>query len=280
MLRSAEMLVDLSPSICDYISMARTFKTPPGRTPKVQPAATVWLKAYLSGGPRPAKEIQRVGHGLGFGWATLRRSKKESGFRSVRRADMWFWDDPRVAEFAPESEPTLFQQVTEKVTQSIPKEIQQAFQIQKKQNQIVAPEERFVADQNYLEGIAKEHRRVKSSLDMIIKELLELAHKFPCDPPISDETVLAMARKYVYVPPVSKPNICDVSDSEADRMLAEATTGQISDMTTQVHERKYEFRERGNIEGVNKMNNLLERIRAALRSRYDKKQAATKVDFK
>jgi hypothetical protein len=88
----------------------------------------VWLEAYLSGGPRAAKEIQRVGLGRGFGQYTLKISKARLGFRSFQRNHEWFWEDPSVVEPALEPEPTL-REVAEEIKRSVRQTVEAQTQV-------------------------------------------------------------------------------------------------------------------------------------------------------
>lgn len=108
---------------------------PTGRTPKLQPAAVAWLRAYLSGGPRPATEIQRVGQSQGFGWRTVNRCKAELGFTSIRRGHEWFWSDPGVKEATPDPEPTL-RQIAEEIKQTVERTVRQTPEPVEKQPEI------------------------------------------------------------------------------------------------------------------------------------------------
>jgi len=57
------------------------------------------LEEYLSGGPRPQKEVEEEAEKVGITWRTLRRAKKDLGVLS-HKAGMgggWFWELPKVS---------------------------------------------------------------------------------------------------------------------------------------------------------------------------------------
>jgi hypothetical protein len=121
---------------------------------------------------------------------------------------------------------------------------------------------------------------LKSSLATVEKELLELAHKFPCDPPIPNESIKALAQKYVYVPPAPKPNICDVPDAEADEMIAKATQGQWEHMKNDLYERVNSEGIRTRPEEVDRLWALADRVRKQLgqKPRSEKYKPGYKID--
>ncbi len=84
--------------------------------PQKRDDAAAWLKAYLSGGRRPMKEIERVGRAQGFSLTTLRRAKTSLGFESCTMSFsggyQWAWRDLSVIERdAPDSKALLEEKV-------------------------------------------------------------------------------------------------------------------------------------------------------------------------
>jgi hypothetical protein len=84
-----------------------------GRPQKRDDAAT-WLKAYLSGGRRPMKEIERVGMEQGYGLTTLRRAKTSLGFESCTMSFnggyQWAWRNAAVIERDAQDSKTLLEE--------------------------------------------------------------------------------------------------------------------------------------------------------------------------
>jgi hypothetical protein len=70
--------------------------------PQKRDDAAAWLKAYLSGGRRPMKEIERVGLEQGYSLPTLRRAKTSLKFESCTMSFsggyQWAWRNPAVIE--------------------------------------------------------------------------------------------------------------------------------------------------------------------------------------
>jgi hypothetical protein len=85
----------------------KTHTKPTGRPPKKRYDAAVWLQAYLSGGQRPATDIQAVGATQGYSLALLRQRKKELSIISVQAGDQWFWRRIDVALPVIPAEPSL-----------------------------------------------------------------------------------------------------------------------------------------------------------------------------
>jgi hypothetical protein len=58
-----------------------------------------WLKAFLSGGSRPSKEIEEVAELQGFGWSSVRSAKAAIGtIKSVKIGYIFHWKDSTVAD--------------------------------------------------------------------------------------------------------------------------------------------------------------------------------------
>jgi len=70
--------------------------------PQKRDDAAAWLKAYLSGGRRPMKDIERVGLQQGYGLKTIQRAKSSLGFKTCPMPGptgfAWGWRDPSVIE--------------------------------------------------------------------------------------------------------------------------------------------------------------------------------------
>lgn len=63
----------------------------PGRPPEQANAATLFLAAFLGGGPRPASEVQAAAEAGGHAWRTVMRAKSSLGVHSVKHGDRWVW---------------------------------------------------------------------------------------------------------------------------------------------------------------------------------------------
>ena len=82
----------------------KTHKRPTGRPPTKRQAAIIWLRNYLSRGPRSASEIEAVGAGEGYGWTLLKECKTELGISSTRVGHEWHW---QLRDLSQPPEPTL-----------------------------------------------------------------------------------------------------------------------------------------------------------------------------
>ncbi|MBS1840414.1 MAG: hypothetical protein JSS69_11015 [Acidobacteria bacterium] len=96
--------------------MARTKTKPVGRTPTKRKACELWLLSQLANGPSLAREILVLGVGSGWGWATVRRAKLNIGAQSFRKAEEWWWFDPK--KFDPKKD-SLPQQSTQAQKEAI-----------------------------------------------------------------------------------------------------------------------------------------------------------------
>jgi putative DNA primase/helicase len=65
--------------------------------------AEEFLRDFLSGGPRPAVEVEAEAKGAGVSWATARRAQKSLGIKPYRKAESgdglgkqgrWYWALP------------------------------------------------------------------------------------------------------------------------------------------------------------------------------------------
>jgi len=64
--------------------------------PKKRDEVGRWLKAYLAHGPKSQNAVEKAGKAMGFSMRTLERAKANQGFESIRRGQVYFWQDPDV----------------------------------------------------------------------------------------------------------------------------------------------------------------------------------------
>jgi len=65
----------------------------PVRQETARDDAAAWLRTFLAGGPRTAKEVERAARAEGMSWATVRRAKQDAGAESSKPTfgGPWVW---------------------------------------------------------------------------------------------------------------------------------------------------------------------------------------------
>lgn len=182
------------------------------RTLQRRDAVSSWLGAFLSGGARTAAEIKRVSTTQGFGWRTVVRAKKALGIVSLQRGRGWSWSDPRVV-VAVEREPTaleMLQELKSVVKATAAQAADQQALIENEPEDVYVPEP-FAADVTWLMQQAASCRQIKSLGDdpmtdeEIERDLVGIATRHPCDPPLSAEVIRSIARGTYKNPAATTP---------------------------------------------------------------------------
>jgi|SRR5208283_1850565 len=160
--------------------------------------ATRWLKEYLSQGQRSVSSIETAGAALGFGPRTLQRAKTHLGIESTRRGAVWYWRDPDVFDDQ-QGTPSLveaIQELTRAVRQLAKGSAVTAAAPIESEDDADEVEPPPPADPKHLAEIARYLFGLGKTLEEIKAELLEIAHNCPCNPPLSDESVVGIAEQY------------------------------------------------------------------------------------
>jgi hypothetical protein len=170
------------------------------KTPKKMAKVVRWLKDYLSSGSRSESVVKEAANREGFSLRTVARAKASLGIESVRRGSVYVWRDPDVLEEVQGSLTLVaaIQELTRAVRQLAKSSAVTA---------VITPNEREdepvmmepalpTADPKHLAETARELFRLGKPLEAIKTELLEIAHKYPCDPPLADVVILGIAELY------------------------------------------------------------------------------------
>ncbi len=188
--------------------------------------ATRWLKDYLSRGQRLVSLTEETGAAVGFEPRTLQRAKTHLGIESIRRGAVWYWRDPDVFE-EQQGTPSLVEAIQEltRAVRQLAKADRSETVATLPQSEPAEPDELEPpppADAEHLAKTAQELFKLDKRLEAIKTELLEIAHKYPCDPPLSDDFVLRIAETYGQrreppKPKNARPPIAEVLDDPIKR---------------------------------------------------------------